>query len=324
MVRVRGRSGFTLIELLVVIAIIAILIALLLPAVQKVREAANRAQCQNNLKQIGLGAHNYESVHKVLPPGFLGPPPPIQAVDPIDPRFNLGGYQWVGSLAEILPFIEQDNLYKNMLQGMPADYMKPTAVYPAWWNYGGLWNAGQQNVPIFLCPSDPGTQPQNGTFVIMYPYWPPDPYVMTGWYFGAPAGLGLTNYVGVSGYLGAAQQDFQGLMLNRSAVSMAQLTSADGAAYTLMFGETLGGSAPGARDFNYSWMVGSLPTGWGLPPDSTDQWYQFGSMHTGIVQFCFADGSVQGVMNSADWPSYLFASGWGDGQAYDFEALTNH
>ena len=73
-----GREGFTLIELLVVIAIIAVLIGLLLPAVQAAREAARRAQCVNNLMQLGIAVHNYESAHEVLPPGVVDPTGPIK------------------------------------------------------------------------------------------------------------------------------------------------------------------------------------------------------------------------------------------------------
>src|SRR5688500_4042128 len=92
------RRGFTLIELLVVIAIIATLIGLLVPAVQKVREAASRIKCANNLKQLGLAAHHYHDVHQHLPPA-IGYYPPVAGA--------LGSYFF-----HLLPYVEQDPLYK--------------------------------------------------------------------------------------------------------------------------------------------------------------------------------------------------------------------
>ena len=127
-----SRAGFTLIELLVVIAIIAILIALLVPAVQKVREAAARTQCTNNLKQIGLGLHNFEGTFKRLPPLYGG------AVN--SSKFpNIYGSTHVF----ILPYIEQDNLYKSM--GVP-----PT-VDPG----NTTTKPNTKVVSTFVCPADP-------------------------------------------------------------------------------------------------------------------------------------------------------------------------
>src|SRR5829696_3130788 len=100
-----GREGFTLIELLVVIAIIGVLIALLLPAVQAAREAARRSQCVNNLMQLGLALHNYESAHEVLPPGVVNPTGPIQNTP--------HGYHF-SWLTQILPYIEQTNVHRHL------------------------------------------------------------------------------------------------------------------------------------------------------------------------------------------------------------------
>jgi prepilin-type N-terminal cleavage/methylation domain-containing protein len=106
MVRLRSRPGFTLIELLVVIAIIAILIGLLLPAVQKVRAAAARAKCSNNLKQIGLGFHNYHSAHMGFPPSRGYGPPAYTYTEPPD---TVAKMSWTRAL---LPYLEQDAVYR--------------------------------------------------------------------------------------------------------------------------------------------------------------------------------------------------------------------
>src|SRR5579872_417094 len=103
----RFRRGFTLVELLVVIAIIAVLIGLLLPAVQKVRDAAARAQCANNLKQIGIALHNYHDVNKMFPPGYIdGNTNPNSTPD------NDIGPGW-GWASFILPFVEEGNVYNQ-------------------------------------------------------------------------------------------------------------------------------------------------------------------------------------------------------------------
>ncbi len=166
----KRRAGFTLIELLVVIAIIAVLIGLLLPAVQKVREAANRMSCTNNLKQIGLALHNYHDSNSTLPPwGFdFDPAPPN---NPYGPQT-----QGHAALALILPYLEQENVIK--LARVDRSVIDPLNLPP---NYGTS-NAGLAKIKNYLCPSAPNRTLDYG------------PYFASQGLSRGPMNLGATDY----------------------------------------------------------------------------------------------------------------------------------
>lgn len=155
----RRLSGFTLVELLVVIAIIGVMVGLLLPAVQAAREAARRMSCQNNLKQIGLGLHNYESTFKSIPPAMFAANPAMR--DMLDPSRNQpsgeddDGFSY---LVALLPFVEQQGLY---------DFLNPNGHYGVLGNQsirdqfnhwpgvppGGILPGGDTIVSTYRCPS---------------------------------------------------------------------------------------------------------------------------------------------------------------------------
>ena len=353
----RGRrSAFTLIELLVVIAIIALLMALLLPAIQKVREAANKMLCASNLRQIAIAAHNYHGDYTRLPPGYLGNLP--NDLGPSSTGYTAGSIfaaTNVGVLYFLLPYLEADNVYKlgNQLDTNVDGY--PALAVPLnggrrWYSqaaaptgYGTTLGAQHQLMAStvikgFTCPSDDSResfkQVSLGVLIVYNCYWTGDtnlnfdsgdPWINGGYYPVTALQLGPTNYVGVQGAGGKGRAvngasnfygTYEGILCNRSKLTLGQLTVQDGTSNTIMFGETIGGKGVGAKDFYATWIgAGGMMTASGLARGNLDdpykgaQWYNFSSRHAAGVQFAFGDGSIR-TIRFGNTTGFLDA-GWG-------------
>ncbi len=246
------RNGFTLIELLVVIAIIAVLIALLLPAVQAAREAARRAQCVNNLKQIGLAMHNYHDTNGSLPPGIKG--------------CCYGSWQ-----VFILPWVEQQALFNSF--NFLGNNTKNNSAYDTPLRYGGAFNTTvtHSHVNAYKCPSDgnnmtPTTAggPTSHNMVVNFGNTDLDQNTP---YFGVP-------------FLGAPFADIgsplpdQNVGQNGSGVMMSIANGTfnfsairDGLSNTLMTSEVIVGQGGDLRGYGW-WSNGSIFSSWGTPNTS--------------------------------------------------------
>jgi prepilin-type N-terminal cleavage/methylation domain-containing protein len=295
-----SRRGFTLIELLVVIAIIAVLIGLLLPAVQKVREAAARMSCQNNLKQIALASMNFESSYSRLPPGGIVSKNAPANVDFSPPTAG----PMTSPLAMLLPYMEQGNIY-NQMDSRYFDF-NSTLTF---WAYGtppfssdgnntgfpAIFNA---QIKSYLCPSDDAQTATPTTGIIVGWEIEAGGYYYD-WVLNTPkygAELGCTNYIANGGYSYAVNNpNYVGPYYNNSKTTLQSIT--DGTSNTIAFGETTGGKmAPNARDFKISW--GGALAMWaarGVRADQNVDFASYSSKHAGVVQFAMCDGSVRGI-----------------------------
>jgi prepilin-type N-terminal cleavage/methylation domain-containing protein/prepilin-type processing-associated H-X9-DG protein len=293
------RRAFTLIELLVVIAIVAILIGLLLPAVQKVREAANRLSCGNNLKQLGLAVHNYHDTNESLVPAWIG----NNALDPDG---------WATWAVLLLPYLEQDNIYNLWDLRYPASKQTPAAY--------------QQQLKVLHCPGRPAFVLSTGDFT-------PAGGGLTDYAasFGTEAQFDQSNgaIIPVNPPLSYDPSGNPVYTTWRGQLTFAGIT--DGTSQTFLFGEkhvrpkSLRGrnedrSAFGGQNNSVRRMAGVGPTGNVRPlrPPQDQNGAQanesFGGPHTGVCQFVFADGSVKAVKTTTGVQTLTLLAGRSDGQ----------
>lgn len=273
----RVRHGFTLIELLVVIGIISILIALLLPAVQQAREAARRAACRNNLKQIGLALHNYEETHRVFPPGWIvgsphAPTSRAAASSKIDESMDHENYFAWSAL--ILPYLEHGNLYEQFDFHLDMNKGVNRALVAT-------------VIDGYRCPSDP------------YPatYTSPTTDVR----------LSVSNYPGVAGRE-TCEPSGSGVFGMNSSTRIRDII--DGASNTFLAGERVGGQP--LDDRIPVWSGVYLTESFGKNLEVVVGWtaiplnrtllseHGFSSWHIGGAHFLLCDGSVRYVNSSID------------------------
>ncbi|MDG3006885.1 DUF1559 domain-containing protein [Paludisphaera mucosa] len=296
----RIRGGFTLIELLVVIAIIAVLIALLLPAVQSAREAARRAQCTNNLKQLGLGLANYESANTRYPLGGFHRGTPCS------------GSHEHSFLISLLPFIEQGSLFNSF-------------------NSNGHYTDNNHNMTVFStgvqgfwCPSD-GAAAVPDTRSFGYPIY----------FTNYRGSAGTAYYVGrysepsCDTSYGARFAKADGMLYYNSSVSIASIT--DGTSNTMVTGEVAYGKIPANERWDWVWWFSGnnadtlantlypinpqkkLNEGYtdtnGLGINVSIMYHSFSSFHPGGMNAAFADGSVKFLKDTINTMAFDAATG---------------
>ncbi|HEY2784580.1 MAG TPA: DUF1559 domain-containing protein [Fimbriiglobus sp.] len=317
-------GGFTLIELLVVIAIIAVLIGLLLPAVQKVREAAARMSCSNNLKQITLACHNYESTYNHLPAG--------------------SDQQDMGEMIYLLPYFEQDNQYK-LVSFNPGTYMygyqdplnRPPSTGTDTIPRPPLIYGWEAKVKSLLCPSMPDPSTYN-TVLMCVRYtvagvdWPGT--AGGGHTFSSAPGrlvVGRSNYLGMGGYYSPSQYpQYRGYFTYNS---KNKIQIPDGSSNTMMFGEYAGGQIAwgGSGGIPDGLSGGGIPagynfTGFGTPCNGAKQindaaqncYGNFGGYHAGVIVVSYGDGSVRNVRTNVDFNTWVYMSSIADGEIVQF------